>query len=187
MLRRWGGYLEGGGTNGSHLPADMTCRDVGHGSVALLRARRYRSEQLLSGTVEESIVARGLRAGLHCRPVCTLPAAARPRQSSRAGGTAESRRSCSRRQGPASSCLPPAATHDARAPRRSTSPSPRAAPGQLPRGVSYRSLPSHVPRGALHPRDPPLAGLRRLRGAHVATIRSTPTARPRYPSPRLAP
>ena len=122
--------MEGGGTNGSHLPADMTCRDVGHGSVALLRARRYRSEQLLSGTVEESIVARGLRAGLHCRPVCTLPAAARPRQSSRAGGTAESRRSCSRRQGPASSCLPPAATHATHArhgaPRRQAHAQPQA-------------------------------------------------------------
>ena len=45
-------------------------------------------------------------------------------------------------------------------------------------GGSYRSLPSHVPRGALHPRDPPLAGHRRLRGAHVATIRSTPTLAP---------
>ena len=107
--------MEGGGTNGSHLPADMTCRDVGHGSVALLRARRYRSEQLLSGTVEESIVARGLRKGvIQMVRVCppTPPGGVRRAVLARDGGDAAPARA---REGPASSCLPPAATHATRA------------------------------------------------------------------------
>ena len=171
--------MEGGGTNGSHLPADMTCRDVGHGSVALLRARRYRSEQLLSGTVEESICRAWSTKG--CYPNGPrVPSHATRRRPTRSPCAGRRRRSNCSRAGRPCLLLPSPCRHacHARAPQRSMSPSPRAAPGQLPRGGSYRSLPSHVPRGALHPRDPPLAGRRRLRGAHVAAIRSTPTLAP---------
>ena len=192
--------MEGGGPpaverTGLICPAEMTCRNVGHGSV---RACRYRiassscqeqSKSRLSHVVYERVefilyMPPPKHVCIHDVPcVPSHATGARPTSSPRAGRQSDGEH-CSRAGRPC--LLLPAPCRHARAPQRSMSPSPRAAPGQLPRGVSYRSLPSHVPRGALHPRDPPLAGHRRLRGAHVATIRSTPTARPRYPSPRLA-